>query len=54
MARIARKRLKAKELWDGNRERVNRPAGEQLAVGDLVLVKNVQLNKEFGLQLESR
>jgi len=54
LSRIARRRLEAKELWDEQHERVNRPAGEQLDVGDLVLVKNTQLDKGFGRKLEFR
>ena len=54
LARIARRRLEAKELWDEQHERVTRPAGEQLTVDDLVLVKNTQLDKGFGRKLEFR
>jgi len=50
IARIARRRLE----WDEQHERITRPAREQLAVGDLVLVKNVQLDKGFGRKLEFR
>jgi len=54
IAYMARRRLEAKEVWDEQHERVTRPIGEQLAVGDLVLVKNVQLDKGFGRKLEFR
>ena len=54
ITRIARRRLEAKELWEEQHERVVRSAWEQLAVGDLVLVKIVQLDKGFGRKLDFR
>ena len=53
-ARIMRRRLEVKEMWDEQHQRVARPESEQLAVGDLVLVKNVQLDKGFGRKLDFR
>jgi hypothetical protein len=54
IAHIAHRQLEAKELWDEKHEWVIRPEGEDLEVGDMVLLKNVQLEKGFGRKLDFR